>query len=203
MKKIAVAVAGLFLVSGCATTGQGGSQGQNAAAGAAIGAVAGCGLAVMLGGKCAEGAIVGGVAGAAIGWSYESKKVATAESVNAQARQAGVNLTRPQRLKRSWCSSLLMVKRAHLKLANLLLLMEPESTNLLVSLLSHKVFRRGNIQSRASSSWMTRSQPISPLTFKSHMSMAIKLSTLLRRNEFNSSLVGWAQRAHAVDKFHA
>lgn len=92
MKKIAIAVAGVFLVSGCATTGQGGSQGQNSAVGAGIGAVAGCGLAVMLGGKCAEGAVLGAAAGALIGWSYESKKVATAESVNSQARQAGVNV---------------------------------------------------------------------------------------------------------------
>ena len=90
MKKIAIVIAGLFLVSGCATPEQGGSQGQNAAAGAGIGAVAGCGLAVMLGGRCADGAIVGGLAGAVVGWSYESKKVATAESVNTQARKEGV-----------------------------------------------------------------------------------------------------------------
>lgn len=96
MKKIAIAVAGLFLVSGCATPGQTGSQGQNAASGAAIGAVAGCGLAVLLGGKCAQGAAVGGLAGAAIGWSYESKKVATAEAVNTQARQEGVNVPKDE-----------------------------------------------------------------------------------------------------------
>lgn len=90
MKKIAIAIASVFLVSGCATTGQGGSQGQNVAAGAAIGAVAGCGLAVMLGQKCAKGALVGATVGAVAGWTYESKKVATAESVNTQARKDGV-----------------------------------------------------------------------------------------------------------------
>lgn len=89
MKKIAIAIAGVFLVSGCATPGKDGGQGQNAATGAAMGALAGCGLAVLLGGKCAEGAVIGGVAGAVIGWSYESKKVETAASVNARARQAG------------------------------------------------------------------------------------------------------------------
>ncbi len=92
MKKIAIAVAGVFLVSGCATTGQGGSQGQNAVTGAAIGAVAGCGLAMLLGAKCAQGAALGATVGAVAGWSYESKKVATAESVNSQARRAGLKI---------------------------------------------------------------------------------------------------------------
>lgn len=90
MKKIVIVVAGIFLVSGCGTPGQSGSQEQNAAAGAAIGALLGCGLASMMGEKCAKGALLGGAAGAAIGWSYESRKVASANDVNAQARRAGV-----------------------------------------------------------------------------------------------------------------
>ena len=92
MKKITIAVVGVFLVSGCATTGQDGSQGQNAAAGAAIGAVAGCVLAALAGEKCAKGAVIGATVGAVAGWSYESKKVATAESVNSQALQTGVKV---------------------------------------------------------------------------------------------------------------
>lgn len=96
MKKIAIVVASVFLITGCATTGQTGgkatSQQHNAVGGAALGALAGCGIAVLLGAKCAEGAVVGAAIGAVAGWSYESKQVASAEEINSQARHAGIKV---------------------------------------------------------------------------------------------------------------
>lgn len=63
---------------------------ENAAAGAAIGAVAGCALATLAGKKCAQGAAIGAAMGAAIGWTTYSEKVATAQTVNNEARRQGV-----------------------------------------------------------------------------------------------------------------
>lgn len=102
MKKIVIAVAGVFFISGCATTEQRGNKGENAATGAAVGALAGCGIAMALGKSCAGGAVLGGVAGAAIGWSHESKKVETAEVANTHARQAGVNVPMDKIILRSY-----------------------------------------------------------------------------------------------------
>lgn len=99
VKKIVVTALALqLLLSGCAAPGGSGGQsgnggnsaGQNTAAGAAVGAVAGCALAAAFGKKCADGAAIGAVLGAAIGWSSSSEKVASAQTVNAQARSEGV-----------------------------------------------------------------------------------------------------------------
>ena len=98
MKKIAVvALASMMTLSGCATAPGGpkvpanaNTPGANAASGALIGAVAGCGLAILLKKKCADGALAGGMIGAAIGWTSTSNKTATAQQVNEQARRAGV-----------------------------------------------------------------------------------------------------------------
>ena len=91
MKKTAIVVASVFLVSGCATTGQDGSQGQNVAIDTGVGAGAGAGLGCLLaqafGKNCISGAIIGAAVGALVGWSYESEKVATAEHVNEIARK--------------------------------------------------------------------------------------------------------------------
>ncbi|MFM9434723.1 hypothetical protein ACFDR9_001784 [Janthinobacterium sp. CG_23.3] len=95
-KTVVLALAGVVFVSGCAAPNGGGgmggghSAGQNTAAGAAVGAVAGCALAAALGKRCAEGAAIGALVGAAIGWSSSSEKVASAQTVNAQARREGV-----------------------------------------------------------------------------------------------------------------
>jgi hypothetical protein len=70
--------------------GNDGSAAQNAAAGAAIGAVAGCALAAIAGKKCAQGAAIGAAMGAAIGWTTYSEKVATAQTVNNEARREGL-----------------------------------------------------------------------------------------------------------------
>lgn len=72
------------------SSGTEGSAAQNAAAGAAIGAVAGCALAAIAGKKCAEGAAIGAAMGAAIGWTTYSEKVATAQTVNNEARREGL-----------------------------------------------------------------------------------------------------------------
>lgn len=100
---VAMAMAGVLLIGGCAApngnngnnvNNNGGtpnnSAGQNTAAGAAMGAVAGCALAAALGKRCADGAALGALVGAAIGWSSSSEKVASAQAVNAQARREGV-----------------------------------------------------------------------------------------------------------------
>ena len=66
MRKAAVvAMAGVLLVGGCAAPNGGdGTAGQNTAAGAAFGAVAGCALAAALGQRCADGAAIGALVGA-------------------------------------------------------------------------------------------------------------------------------------------
>jgi len=71
-------------------TGGTGSAAENAAAGAAIGAVAGCALAALAGKKCAQGAAIGAAMGAAIGWTSYSEKIATAQTVNNEARRQGI-----------------------------------------------------------------------------------------------------------------
>ncbi len=88
MKKIVIAVASVFLASGCATN----TQGENTGLGALIGAAAGCAAFELMGKKCLDGAIIGVAVGAVVGWNYESKKVATAETVNEEARKAGVSV---------------------------------------------------------------------------------------------------------------
>lgn len=93
----AIAIAAVLIVSGCAAPDSGnynnsGSAGQSAAAGAAIGAVAGCALAAVIGKKCAEGAAAGALLGAAVGYSSYSEKVATAQTVNAEARREGLTV---------------------------------------------------------------------------------------------------------------
>jgi hypothetical protein len=98
-KTVTIALAGVLAISGCAAPNNGGgnqgmgggnSAGQNTAAGAAVGAVAGCALAAALGKRCADGAAIGALVGAAIGWSSSSEKVASAQTVNSQARRDGV-----------------------------------------------------------------------------------------------------------------
>lgn len=88
-----IAVAITHLISGCASLGQEGNTTQTAAVTGALGAATGCGVAVMLGGgvgDCAKWGAVGAAAGALAGWAYESRKVASAESVNSKASNAGI-----------------------------------------------------------------------------------------------------------------
>jgi hypothetical protein len=92
MRNVVIAIASICLISGCAALGQNGDRGQRTAVGGALGAAAGCGVALALGKDCLTWGAVGGIAGATIGWVYESEKVATGESVNAKARQAGVSV---------------------------------------------------------------------------------------------------------------
>ena len=87
----------VLFMGGCAAPNQGGnggnggnSTGQNTVAGGAMGALAGCALAAAIGKKCADGAAIGAVVGAAFGWSSSSQKVASAQTVNAQAQREGV-----------------------------------------------------------------------------------------------------------------
>lgn len=89
-KTLVCSLAGALLLSACATPQQGASAGQSAAGGAAVGALAGCALAALAGRDCAGGAAVGALVGAAFGWSSYSEKVASGQSVNAQARREGV-----------------------------------------------------------------------------------------------------------------
>ncbi|SFU36894.1 hypothetical protein [Pseudoduganella namucuonensis] len=121
-RTISTAVAAALLASGCAapdgdgrqnTSDSGGSQGQNAAAGAALGAVAGCALAKIAGKKCAEGAVIGAALGAAIGWSTYSEKVASAQTVNAEAQREGLKVPQNEiRLKDYQVYSTASVARA-------------------------------------------------------------------------------------------
>jgi len=98
MKKITViALASIMALSGCATPPGGtgsasnsNSPAANAASGAVVGALAGCGLAVLLKKKCGDGAAIGGALGAALAWTSTSSKVASAQQVNEQSRRAGI-----------------------------------------------------------------------------------------------------------------
>jgi outer membrane lipoprotein SlyB len=64
----------------------------NVASGAVAGALAGCALAKLLGKKCADGAAIGAAIGAVIGWSFYSEKVASAQTVNAEATRDGLSV---------------------------------------------------------------------------------------------------------------
>ena len=80
---LALAV-GAALLSACATNPDGTMRLDNRAAGALLGAAAGCGVASLIGSSkdCAKGAAAGAIAGLLIGWHFESKRIASAEQVN-------------------------------------------------------------------------------------------------------------------------
>ena len=91
-RPIATAVAFAFLAtsSGCVTNADGSFK-KNAdgtfiidekAKSALIGAAAGCAMGAATSGDCAKGAVIGAVAGLLIGWYFESKKIASAQTVN-------------------------------------------------------------------------------------------------------------------------
>ena len=79
-RPLAAAVAGIFLLSACATNPDGSYKMDGKAAGALIGAAAGCAVGAAAKGAqgCAVGAAVGAAAGFLIGWYFESKKIADA-----------------------------------------------------------------------------------------------------------------------------
>ena len=91
-----------LLVSGCAMNPDGsfkrnpdGSyQMDDKAKGALIGAAAGCGVAAAAGKDCATGAAIGAIAGFMIGWYFESKKVASAQQVNAEYKSKGAKIAK-------------------------------------------------------------------------------------------------------------
>jgi hypothetical protein len=99
---IAAALAGMVILSACATNPDGSYKYDARATGALIGAVTGCAFgAATHGGKgCAAGAVVGAAAGFLIGWYFESKKTATAEQINAEyengTRNRGIDSTPPK-----------------------------------------------------------------------------------------------------------
>lgn len=112
-KTLIWSLSGALLLSACATPQQGASAGQGAAGGAAVGALAGCALAALMGRDCAGGATLGALVGAAFGWSSYSEKVASAQSVNAQARREGVMVPDNQiALKEYWVYPSASVARA-------------------------------------------------------------------------------------------
>ena len=86
MRPLAAALAGVFLVSACATNPDGTYRLDERATGALIGAAAGCALGAAANGSkgCLAGAVVGAAAGFLISWYFESKKLADAKQVNAE-----------------------------------------------------------------------------------------------------------------------
>ncbi|MEN9867606.1 MAG: hypothetical protein RL748_3196 [Pseudomonadota bacterium] len=114
-RTLALGLVATLVLNGCATPGaqQAGNYGEppaprpgqqqpkpeaqpnaagNVATGAVAGALAGCALAKLLGKKCADGAAIGAAIGAVIGWSFYSEKVASAQTVNAEARREGLSV---------------------------------------------------------------------------------------------------------------
>lgn len=79
---LAAAVVAALLGNACATNPDGSLKADDRLTGALIGAAAGCGIATATGGKCAQGAVIGAAAGFLIGWYFESKKIADAQTVN-------------------------------------------------------------------------------------------------------------------------
>jgi len=88
-RPLAAAVAGVFLLSACATNPDGSVKMDDKTTGALIGAAAGCaiGAAIHGGRGCVVGAAVGAAAGFLIGWHFESTKLADARRVNAEYEQ--------------------------------------------------------------------------------------------------------------------
>ena len=88
-RPLAAAVAGIFLLSACATNPDGSYKMDGKAAGALIGAAAGCAVGAAAKGAqgCAVGAAVGAAAGFLNGWYFESKKIADAKQVNDEYEQ--------------------------------------------------------------------------------------------------------------------
>lgn len=82
---------GVALLSACATNPDGTMRLDDRAAGALLGAAAGCGVASLIGSSkdCAKGAAAGALAGLLIGWHFESKRVASAEQVNREYAARG------------------------------------------------------------------------------------------------------------------
>lgn len=85
-RTVVLAVAGIFVLSACATNPDGTYRLDEKATGALIGAAAGCAVgAAAKGAKgCVVGAVVGAAAGFLVSWYFESKKIADAATVNAE-----------------------------------------------------------------------------------------------------------------------
>lgn len=85
-RPIALAVAGVFLLSACATNPDGSFKLDERATGALIGAAAGCAIGAAAKGSqgCLAGAVIGATAGFLIAWYFESKKIADAGQVNSE-----------------------------------------------------------------------------------------------------------------------
>lgn len=88
---LASAMSGVCLLAACATNPDGGYSIDARAAGALIGAAAGCAIGSAAKGSkgCVAGAVVGAATGFLIGWYFESRKTANAQQVNGEYEQAG------------------------------------------------------------------------------------------------------------------
>ncbi|MBL8424016.1 MAG: hypothetical protein JNK06_11055 [Candidatus Accumulibacter phosphatis] len=89
LRRSAAALASIILVTACATNPDGSTRMDDRATGALIGAAAGCAVgAAVNGGKgCLVGAAAGAAVGFLIGWYFESKKIASANDVNAEYKK--------------------------------------------------------------------------------------------------------------------
>ncbi len=89
LRRSAAALASVILVTACATNPDGSTRMDDRATGALIGAAAGCAIgAAVDGGKgCLVGAAAGAAVGFLIGWYFESKKIASANDVNAEYKK--------------------------------------------------------------------------------------------------------------------
>jgi outer membrane lipoprotein SlyB len=89
LRRSAAALASVIFVTACATNPDGSTRMDDRATGALIGAAAGCAVgAAVNGGKgCLVGAAAGAAVGFLIGWYFESKKIASANDVNAEYKK--------------------------------------------------------------------------------------------------------------------
>lgn len=87
-RPLAASLIASLLASACVTNPDGSTRLDDRATGALIGAAAGC-LLAGAGKNCAKGAVAGAAVGFLVGWYFESKKIANAQQINAEYRQAG------------------------------------------------------------------------------------------------------------------
>jgi len=86
LRSVSATLASVMLLSACATNPDGSLAVNPKITGALIGAATGCALGSAVSSKsgqgCLTGALVGAAAGYLIGWHFESKKLADAQTVN-------------------------------------------------------------------------------------------------------------------------
>lgn len=103
-RTVAATLIATLLASACVTNPDGTQRLDDRATGALIGAAAGC-LIAGAGKNCAKGALAGAAVGFLIGWYFESKKIASAQQINAEYAKAGKSVPKKEVLPAAFTPS--------------------------------------------------------------------------------------------------